>query len=543
MNISADKLRTYSTNPAAFRDDLYVDVSGSVKRFGDVMDPWQRIDFCAIDPAMMRANGQLDNPDAVMRAYLERPRGHSKTTDLAALCLWFLLFSKRLVRGYFFAGDKDQADLPKQQMDTFIRLNPWIGKTIKVEKNRVVNIGANHPGNGSYVEIQSSDVASSYGLLADFILAEELTHWTEAASALWHSIISTAAKRTNCALVAIGNAGFTDSWAWNVRETARTEDSWYFSRLDGPVASWMTPERLAEQRKMLPGIAYSRLWENLWSSGGGDALTTEAINSAFVEGLQPISGRLEDYFFVAGVDLGLTRDSSAVVVLAVPKDGKVGRIRLASHKVWKPIQGQKLNLLEVEQYLIELDQRYGLEFCCFDPWQAEHLMQTLEADTGKRRRVQRHFYREPWAREITPTATNLRAIATCTIESFNDRRLQLYDCEPLRRDLHKLRVEEKSYGFRLVSPRDGEGHGDCFSAFANALIVAVELAGKPAVSLSPMFGAGSRSSSFEEQFAHRKAQYEREMLRLARIPENGLTDAIRRGGVNVIPSDPRFHQF
>lgn len=64
------------------------------------------------------------------------------------------------------------------------------------------------------------------------------------------------------------------------------------------------------------------------------------------------------------------------------------------------------------------------------------------------------------------------------IESFADHRFQLYPCEPLHRDLLKLRVEEKSYGFRLSSPRDSDGHGDTFSAFALALVLAHEHAGK-----------------------------------------------------------------
>jgi hypothetical protein len=84
-------------------------------------------------------------------------------------------------------------------------------------------------------------------------------------------------------------------------------------------------------------------------------------------------------------------------------------------------------------------------------------------------------------REIPPTAANLREQATLIIESFTDRRLQLYDCEPLRRDLLKLRCEEKSYGIRLTSPRDGDGHGDTFSAFSLALLIGHELAGKKRV--------------------------------------------------------------
>ena len=121
-------------------------------------------------------------------------------------------------------------------------------------------------------------MGSSYGLLVDFIICDELVHWSGDGS-LWHSIISTAAKRSNCLLVVISNAGFADSWQWDVRESARTDPAWLFSRLDGPQASWITPARLEEQRRMLPPMAFARLWLNQWSSGGGDALQEADVRS------------------------------------------------------------------------------------------------------------------------------------------------------------------------------------------------------------------------------------------------------------------------
>ena len=80
----------YAQDPAAFRDDLIVDVDGLAKRFGTVMDPWQKADFAALDPALMRCNGRTDSsrvsqvpeesaPPVPMRAYLERHVYEPKT--------------------------------------------------------------------------------------------------------------------------------------------------------------------------------------------------------------------------------------------------------------------------------------------------------------------------------------------------------------------------------------------------------------------------------------------------------------------------------
>jgi phage terminase large subunit-like protein len=506
--INAKTFAKYAAKPATFRADLIVDVDGTARRFGDVMDPWQKADFLALDPALMRCTGHSQKP-ARSRAYLERPRGHSKTTDLAVTCCWALAFAPRPIRGYAFAADQDQAKLLKDAMATILRLNPWLSDLLDVQKNLVVNIAQGHPGEGSRLDISTSDVASSYGILPDLLVADELTHW-QGDGSLWHSLISSAAKRSNCLLVTISNAGFADSWQWAVREAARTDPAWIFSRLDGPQASWLSPERLAEQRRMLPAVAFARLWLNEWSSGGGDALLPSDIEAAFGDGLQPMKGTEQGWLFVGGVDLGLTRDCSAVVVLGVPYGGRAGRIRLAHAKLWRPTLGSKVNLTEVERHILDLDAKYGLEFCAFDPWQMEHLAQRLEADTGHRRRNQRrHFSRQPWMREIPPTASNLRDQATLVIESFTDHRLQFFPCEPLRRDLLKLRVEEKSYGCRLVSPRDGEGHGDTFSAFALALLVAHELAGRKPVR------AGLDFPNRPSRFASNAEAYAEEMEQLA----------------------------
>lgn len=142
----------YAADAAAFRADLIVDVDGIARRFGDVQDDWQRDDFAAVDPALMRCNGRSDRP-ARMRVYLERPRGHSKTTDLAVTCCWALAFATRPLKGYAFAADKDQAALLKHAMATIVRLNPWLASILNVQKNLVLNIAAAHLGEGGRLEI------------------------------------------------------------------------------------------------------------------------------------------------------------------------------------------------------------------------------------------------------------------------------------------------------------------------------------------------------------------------------------------------------
>ena len=445
----------YAHDPAAFRDDLIVDVDGEPRRFADVQDPWQRSDFAALDGALMRCNGRSRRP-ALTRCWLERGRGCSKTTDLAVTVCWALAFATRPIKGYAFAADLDQAALLKDAVETLLRLNPWLGEILTVQEDSVVNVAHRHPGKGARLEVWTSDVKSSYGILPDLIVCDEVVHWEESAENLWHSLLSSAAKKSTCLLVVITNAGYVTDWQYKVCEIARTDEAWAFRRLDGPAASWITSERLAEQRRMLPPVAFARLWLNQWASGGGDALTPEDIDAAFDPRARPMSGHeafanarasLPDWQFVAGLDLGLTRDHSAVVVLAVPTSAQPTstRIRLAHHHRWVPPQGGKINIDQIEQHLLRLDEEFHLVHCCFDPWQAEHLSQRLESLSDRRLRTSRAVttHIRPFMIEAAPTAKLLRETAAITIESFQDHRLCLYEVEPLRRDLLKLRCEEK----------------------------------------------------------------------------------------------------
>lgn len=86
MGLKTSTFQEYASNPSAFRRDLLIDVDGIVCKFGNVQDDWQVKDFAALDPALLRCTGQKPKIDCRMRGYLERARGHSKTTDLAIVC-------------------------------------------------------------------------------------------------------------------------------------------------------------------------------------------------------------------------------------------------------------------------------------------------------------------------------------------------------------------------------------------------------------------------------------------------------------------------
>ncbi len=480
------ELRRLQADPSEFRRSLLIDADGTPRRLGDVLDGWQRSDFAALDPGWKRAAGQAAT-GGCSRAWLERPRGHSKTLDIAVICTWALFASRRTLKGVAAAGDLDQAGLLRDAIEGLRRANPWLSEIIDVQKERVVN-----KHTGSELSILTSDAPTSYGLTPDFIVADEVTHWAK--RDLWDSLISAAAKRAACLFIVISNAGFQDSWQFQIREAIRQDPGWHFSRLDGPVASWITPDRLAEQRRLLPDIAYRRLWLNEWSSGSGDALSPEDVSRA-VTLSGPAAERQDGWAYAAGLDLGLSRDASALVIvgkhtgyleireaaaveltdnervlidagLREPPDMTpdfvdhpgTGRLRLVDVKVWTPTAGRKVDIEAIEKAIIDAAERFeGLRVGA-DPWQAAYLVERLR---------KRGLQIEP----VDFMANNLKSMCSAVLEAFSEGAIALYDHPRLLADLKALRVEERNYGCRLVSPRGPSGHGDAATGLSIALHV------------------------------------------------------------------------
>jgi phage terminase large subunit-like protein len=480
-------LKQLQHSPSAFRSALLIDADGLPKRLGDVLDPWQAKDFQALDSGWRKVAG-LGGDGGVQRAYLERGRGASKTTDLAVQSAWCLFASRRRLVGVAAAADRDQAQLLRNAIDGLCRMNPWLSSILEVSQYKVVNRRT-----GSELTILASDVASSWGLTPDFCVIDELTYWQK--EELWVSLFSAIAKRKNALLCIIANAGFNqgESWQWRVREAARTSPDWYFHRLDRP-PSWISEKHLEEQKRLLPDLAFRRLWLNEWSTGSGDALAVADIDKAVV--LDGPQGPEKGWQYIAGLDLGLKRDASALVLLGKhigwaeeiekpkrqlstvaaalidlelmdlpPEDVEevyhesTGRLKVCHVQVWYPKRGEKLDIEPIERSVVDLDRRFRLSALGYDPWQSEYLSERVKKQNIPVQPVQ-----------FVPQ--NLQSMAQSVLESFGERNIDLYDHPQLLSDLKNLRVTEKNYGIRLTSPRGPSGHGDAATALAISLHVA-----------------------------------------------------------------------
>ena len=314
-------------SPSQFRQRLLLSASPQ-RRLRDEIQPWQASDFEALDPAWCRlagiethtllgrsaltpspSPGERGEPDApIRRAYIERPRGHSKTSDMAAQIAWILLAARTAVTGVAAAADRDQAALLLAAIKRLAALNPTICHDLCFVDGAVRNRRT-----GSRLDLISSDVGSSYGILPDFVICDELSHWP--GPELWYSLLSSAAKKPDCVLAVLTNAGVGRGWQWEVRENARQSPHWYFSSLDGPHAPWITPQSLDEQQALLPPAVYERLWLNRWQHSDGEYVSLAEAEAC----IDPNRGRRDhgspQHQYIASIDYAEKHDYTVGVIV------------------------------------------------------------------------------------------------------------------------------------------------------------------------------------------------------------------------------------
>ena len=82
-----------------------------------------------LDPAWQKLAG-LPVETNVCRAWIERPRGHAKTSDMAMQIAWILRFANRPLNGIVAAADQDQAALIRDAFARLVYLNAWMFATV-----------------------------------------------------------------------------------------------------------------------------------------------------------------------------------------------------------------------------------------------------------------------------------------------------------------------------------------------------------------------------------------------------------------------------
>ncbi len=397
----------------AFRDAL---IMPDGRRFGTCMADFQREDFKALDSGRWR------------HGYLERGRGGSKTTDLAAEAVCELFLGDNGGRLYASATDRDQAGLLHEAAVGWLRRTPGLSRVCRVERWRIIL-----PLKDAILTVLAADERSAWGLQPTWICADELAMWPEGSGEeLWHALFTAAPKR-NARVLTISTPGWDrTSLCWRVRELADASPNWYFSVQAQP-APWIPPERLEEMRQSLPVNVYERLFGCRWVEGSGGFLLADEVDKIF--GDVP-AGPGET---IIGLDVGVAHDRT--VLAAVRRDQATGLIAVDHLETWQPRPGRPVDLIEVEDAIATLAKRLGVGVV-YDPFQAVLLTQRLQA-RGVR------------TIEFPFTQANRQRLFSVLLDVVRNGRLKSRPHTELRKELLTLEVEATAAGTWRVDHRPG----------------------------------------------------------------------------------------
>lgn len=400
--------------------------------WGDIATDWQQDDASAIfDTAGPRWH------------YLTRPRGGSKTTDVAGVALaWLATEAPAGARGYVLASDLDQAALLVDAAAGLVDRTPALRSVITVSNLKLL------AKSGASVEVLAADGASAFGLRPHFLILDEYAQWpsTRNTRRLWTALLSSMGKVPGSRLVILTSAGEPGHPSYKVLQEARSSSRWRVSEVPGPLP-WVDPAELAAQRPLLRDSEYARLHLNEWTQSEDRLVSEEDLAAAAVlEGPQaPVPGQR----YVVTLDVGITNDACVVAVCHAPQATEYGAptlVQVDRLKVWRGSKRKPVNLSDVESYILAASNEYNGAELHADPYQAVELLQRLRAK-GVR------------AHEFVFSAQSVGRVANALHLALRNRLLHIPNDPDLLAELGRVRLRETAPGVARLDHDSGE-HDD-----------------------------------------------------------------------------------
>jgi len=451
---------------ASYLDSVVID-SVPPRRFASLREPWQTERYDRFADALSYVSGHSDSYDGPLNFWLGYSKGHDKTTGIGRVVNWLLAYAKRRLRGFACAADSDQDRLLSEAMVREAGLNPWLKKRLRIQQKW------GYGASGSSIQILAADAASAHGILPDFLILDEITHWES--KDFFDAIYSSRDKRPRCLTFVLTNAGVRGSWQHQLRNLSAASPHWNFYEQPQGVqlASWMDAAAIAESRKMLTLSEARRLHDNVWVDPGEDCGFVSLAEAEACEDetlpLVAVGGAGRRYW--AGVDYGEKKDRTALSVLHLEADGVVRVDRL---DVWAGSPTAPVPIEAVERWMEEQQKRYrGIEFVV-DPYQMVSSIQKLEA-----RGVPVHRWESRGGKKNYELAQNLRTLILsrrirwprgCGALALPTG-LPLSDPSSLTSELGDLITRAMSYGYRF--DHEGGGHDDRAVSVGMAALFAV----------------------------------------------------------------------
>lgn len=372
--------------------------------------------------------------------FLTRPRGGSKSTDLAGVALaWLVAEASPRRRGFVVAVSEEQAT---EVMDAAAGL---VGRTPGMERWVRVDALAMVGGNGASVRVLTSDGSSAFGKGRDtgLIVLDEFAQWPETRKMhrLWVAMLSATQKTPGLRLVILTSAGEPSHFSHEVLRQAKAAQGrgmWRVSEMPGPVP-WVNHAALEAQRGLLSEAEFARLHLNQWVEEEDRLVSPEDLRAAAV-----LEGDVEPsdaHRYVVVCDLGVKRDPTVVVVAHLESDGDGRRVVVDHLRRWVPPRRGEVRLAQVQRHLEAVSGAYNRAPVYGDPAQFHQMRQAL-GEAGV------------LVKEYKFTTQSVGELASSLVMALRSHQLWVPDDSDLRDELLHVRLRETSPGvYRLDHDR------------------------------------------------------------------------------------------
>jgi phage terminase large subunit-like protein len=222
------------------------------------------------------------------------------------------------------------------------------------------------------------------------------------------------------------------------------------------IAPWQSLEWFEEAKSSTRPTAFMRQYENRFAAAESQFIPIEAWDAVTDQSLRPLVSDRDKTIFV-GLDCSVRKDTTAIVAAAF--ESKTGRVRIVTHKCFRPTSFAPIDFGLVEATLKDLESRFTVASVTYDPFQAEYLAQRL---VGAGIRMQ----------ALPQTSDNLTQAASTLSELILGGNIVTYPSDELREAVRNAAIVESSRGMRLAKERPG-AKIDLLAAMSFACLSAV----------------------------------------------------------------------
>jgi hypothetical protein len=310
------------------------------------------------------------------------PRKNGKSTSGAALGLYLLVADEEPgAEVYAAASSRMQAGVVFEEARQMVEASPVLSDALVVRRNHI-----EYPEINGIFRALAADAPRQHGLNPSGVVIDELHAHKN--PELYYALTTGSAAREEPLVISITTAGYDrSSICWDVFQRglsgeepdflfwwlgAREEADWSDPSLWKACnpASWVTADYLETEWRRLPPAVFARLHLNTWTEAEELWLPVGAWGELGGEVIIP-----EKAPIYVGVDIGLRHDTSAV---AIVHEDEAGLFHVSVRVFDPPGDGHKLNLLAVENYLLELADRYQVMEVAYDPHFFQRSAEVLE---------------------------------------------------------------------------------------------------------------------------------------------------------------------